>query len=79
MMYGAIDGILVAGFTAFGPKYFENEFNMDASLAGTLFGKAINHGKRDDLVFRLGCKSFMACQRSKFRTNFSIVDAHSIC
>ena len=43
MMYGAIDGILVAGFTAFGPKYFENEFNMDASLAGTLFGKTMNH------------------------------------
>ena len=54
MMYGAIDGILVSGFTAFGPKYFENEFNMDASLAGTLFGKAVNHGFTADPVFPSG-------------------------
>ena len=38
-MFAALEAALIAGFAAFGPKYFENEFNMDASLAGMLFGK----------------------------------------
>ena len=38
LFFGAIDGLLVAGFTAFGPKYLESAFNMDASMAGLIFG-----------------------------------------
>ncbi len=41
VLYGALDGLLVAGFTAFGPKYLENQFHMDASLASIIFGKSL--------------------------------------
>jgi len=30
---------LIAGFSAFGPKYFEFGFSMSPSLAGVMFGK----------------------------------------
>ena len=34
------DGLLIAGFAAFGPKYFEQQFSLSAGLAGALFGMA---------------------------------------
>ena len=36
------DGLIVTGFTAFGPKYLENQFSLTASVAGGLFGKMIS-------------------------------------
>ncbi len=33
------DGLIVTGFTAFGPKYLENQFSLSAGLAGALFGQ----------------------------------------
>ena len=33
------DNIIISGFTAFGPKYIELQYNMPAGQAGALFGK----------------------------------------
>jgi hypothetical protein len=37
-LFAACDNFIIAGFTAFGPKYFEFGFSMSASLAGVMFG-----------------------------------------
>ena len=40
---GACDSMLIAAFTAFGPKYVETQFSVAASTAGALFGKLFNN------------------------------------
>ena len=38
MVLSTGDMLLVAGFTAFGPKYLETQFNMSAAFGAMLFG-----------------------------------------
>lgn len=38
-LFAACDNFIIAGFTAFGPKYFEFGFAMTATVAGIMFGK----------------------------------------
>ena len=33
------DNIIISGFTAFGPKYVELQYNLESGPAGALFGK----------------------------------------
>lgn len=36
---GLGDGLIIAGFAAFGPKYLEQQFSLSAGVAGALFGR----------------------------------------
>jgi hypothetical protein len=38
-LFSASDNFLLAGFTSFGPKYFQFGFGMTESYAGALFGE----------------------------------------
>jgi len=40
-LFAACDNFLIAGFTAFGPKYFEFGMAMTPALAGVLFGRCV--------------------------------------
>jgi hypothetical protein len=40
-LFASCDNFIIAGFTAFGPKYFEFGFSMSPTLAGIMFGKPI--------------------------------------
>ena len=37
-LFASCDNFIIAGFTAFGPKYFEFGFAMSPTLAGIIFG-----------------------------------------
>jgi Organic Anion Transporter Polypeptide (OATP) family len=37
-LFASCDNFIIAGFTAFGPKYFEFGFSMSPTLAGIMFG-----------------------------------------
>jgi hypothetical protein len=38
-LFAICENFIIAGFTAFGPKYFEFGFSMSPTLAGIMFGK----------------------------------------
>ena len=38
-LFNTCDNFIIAGFTAFGPKYFEFGFSMSPTVAGIMFGK----------------------------------------
>jgi len=40
VLYGACDAIIVNGFVAFGPKYYQQQFGLTATVAGIAFGQS---------------------------------------
>ena len=38
VLYGTCDAVIVNGFIAFGPKYFQQQFGLTATMAGIAFG-----------------------------------------
>jgi len=40
--YGVFESVVVSGFVVFGPKYFQQQFGLTASMAGIVFGQSIN-------------------------------------
>ena len=39
-LFTSCDNFILAGFTAFGPKYFEFGFSMSPTVAGLMFGES---------------------------------------
>ena len=44
-LFNVCDAFLIAAFTAYGPKYLENQFRIPSSLAGVFFGKSSSGAK----------------------------------
>ena len=40
VFYGVFDAIIIEGFVAFGPKFFQQQFGLTASMAGIVFGQS---------------------------------------
>jgi len=40
VLYGVFDALIVNGFTAFGAKYFQQQFSLTPTMAGIVFGQS---------------------------------------
>ena len=53
--YGTCDALLLGGFESFGPKYFQQQFQLSSSTAGIVFGQCFSYNVLNHFAYKVRC------------------------